>query len=232
MENITQFKRISDLSSLGMDKKSLSVANMDQYLLLLSHKQSINNGDNVNDFRYTSYNTSLYSIYSRLCGDLNENITEPFYEQWKTLSGNLVQLSIDLSTDISCLSIELLNDILVLSTNLSREIDDEILSLDKRFNDLSQELSTKFNNTVNWMISNFNQISNSISTNFNSLSTELSNWLSTNYCNWRNNLKDWLVSLLENYVTLNGDQTITGKKTFTEEIDGLALSAKWASKKK
>ncbi len=204
--------KISDLSTL-------SSLEMNDLLLVSRLVGTITNQDK-NQYKYIAFNMDAASLTTQLCGavyaKLESDYVQPFYEN---ATSALNKISNEYDVHVSTLNEHLsdcnktLNDLNTLQCNLCVLWDNLSTNLCAEFEDLCSKLS-------NWLSSKFkdlsdnlcNSIKSSIETmnnTHNALSSSILNYVSTHY------------------VSLTGDQSISGTKTFANPIHGMALSSKW-----
>lgn len=128
-----------------------------------------------------------------------------------------------LTSDIILSTSNAISSMTVLSNNLTNEWHDlsTILTTDynnlrTEWRDLSVQISTDY-------VDFKNQVNLSALSAIAWLSNYTIEWLSQ-YSQLSNAITAWVLS---SFVTLATNQTIVGQKTFTQDISGTALSAKW-----
>lgn len=213
------FKKISDLSSC----KNLDDTLMKNTLLLLSQKNQTSENDNDTQQHYTSYNIDLLTLHN--------HIAKPLSDNFNNLLNNLNDWKLSTDENLSILSTNILCDYQKLSNTVSSEISTLILTLNNKFNSLSSQISTSFDNLSNSISTEVSNIRTDLFEALSNASVAISNALNDRFTEEWKNLSTYFT---QNYVTLSSEQTITAKKTFTDtitfnsDINGIALSAKWA----
>lgn len=160
----------------------------------------------------TSYKANAYEVQKSISSSVYQKL-EPVWTAAYT------SFKSEVTTNFSNHKTIVSNELSTLSCNLTSEW---------------RELSTRMKNTCDTMDSLCVTVSTEISTFI--VCAEISvdealRWLSNDYMTLCANmlgmearLKAWAD---EKFVTLSGNDTISGNKTFTKDINGCALSAKW-----
>ena len=204
--------KISDLSTL-------SSLEMNDLLLVSRLVGTINKQDNVLK-KYISFNIDAASLTTQSCGaiyaKLENDYIQPLYNSTNYV---LNEISDKYNKHVATLNLHIskCNDILNTLNNLSSTLSDEQNDfknhLTATFTSLSNDLSTKIKDLLNGINNNINITSASMSSTLSSDLTSLYNQITTYISN--------------NCVLLTGNQFISGTKTFTNPIHGMALSSKW-----
>lgn len=167
---------------------------------------------------YASYKIDALSLCKQISAMTYIPLNERMNDYTSATNKTIDKYYYDIVSAFNTLSDNLCTDISVLSVNLSNTV-----------SSLCSDLSTDFDNLSDGLCSNFESLSNGLCTTFDFLSNSLCTIMSTWWTNQLNNLRYDLCNYISsNYVSLASKQTITGQKTFIEDIIGTCLSAKWA----
>ena len=194
-----EYVAISDLSTIN------DISQND--MLLVSRADTT-----TNETIITTYTQSTYTIAENISSWVHDKLFNVFNQAYNNFTSRMAE-------NFSSHKIAVANDFTTLSTNLNNEW---------------YELSTRMKNTCDTMDSLCVTVSTEISTFI--VCAEISvtkqmEWITDNYKNLcadmlelENRMKAWAN---EKFVTLSGDDIISGNKTFTKDINGCALSARW-----
>lgn len=195
-----EYVAISELSSLDNN-----ITPND--LLLISRVDN-----STNESITTSYTANIYKLINDISGWVYEKVNEPLSRKYsdftETILDHFSTQKQEVDANFEDLSIHVLSDYEQLSTRIKNTCD----TMDSLCVTLSTEISTFI---ANAKISVYNQME----------------WITNNYKNlcadmlgMEARLKAWAD---EKFVTLSGNDVISGNKTFTKDINGCALSARW-----
>ena len=181
-------------------------------------------GENV----FISYKANLGSFVNNLSSAITDHAVNEFYTP---VSNYFVNKFAKIQTDFN----ELTTNYDRLSTHYYGSddsiIDHDSLSIVPHYKKLSADLSTLIYNKMFELNLLSTRLSTAVSTYIDTASCQINifeNTLSNNLCTWlSNSMKQLSIWVSNNFVNLTGNQTITGQKTFTKDISGTALSAKW-----
>lgn len=194
-----EYITISDLSTIN------NIAQTDW--MLLSRTNSSTGEDII-----TTYKANAYQMQQNISSWVFNTLDPILNEQYNVFTNNITANFSNHKSNVS-------NDLSTLSSRLTSEW---------------YELSTRMKKTCDTMDSLCVTVSTEISTFIVCAEISISNWkeqiekqyeqLCANMLNIETRIKDWANT---KFVTLSGNDIITGNKTFTNDIRGVALSAKW-----
>lgn len=178
-------------------------------ILLISRK----NDNNI----YVSYTYNLKDMHKHISDDVNWSLIDAYQRHVNKLNTDFNNLSTNLSDIISAHIVE--------CSNLHEQLRNDLKS---EINLLSTDLTAKMSQhekdvalSIDRITSEFNKLSNDLTKQYAKHEIYVNDQLKT----LSTEIKAWITN---NFVSLAGDQEITGKKKFTQEIDGTAKQAKWA----
>lgn len=195
-----------------LQQKSEPVSRDDLLLVSTPDKSAKDDGTTF----YVSYSYKIGSLSNSLC-DTVCDVTQKLVDNEinvlcayvnKQDTANLNQLSAAISSHITANNEEF------------AEIKNSTTSIELSVSDLSS-YAEKLSSSISILNENVSTNESNMYTSVNNVKGLLSNAIDE----LRSELHDWVA---KNFVNLTGTQTITGKKTFTKDIEGIAQRARWA----